>query len=68
MRISNIDSRQQKQIAIIGLGLTFVSVLIAGLVYIENKKHARIKEETLRLDREIKTLDLALKKQELAGK
>lgn len=54
----------QRQVNIALTGITLVGVVIAVLVYLDNKKHEKIKEDTLRLDKEIKTLELALKQYE----
>ena len=60
-----IEVKQQKAInmALVGIGL--VGVVVSILVYLDNKKHAKIKEEVTMLDKQIKEMDLALKKHEL---
>ena len=59
--MKDVNLIQNKNIAVIGVGLTFVSVLIATLVYLDNKRHSRIKLENEKLQREINTIELALK-------
>jgi hypothetical protein len=59
--MKDVNLIQNKNIAIIGVGLTFVSVIIATLVYLDNKRHSRIKLENEKLQKEINTIELALK-------
>ena len=68
MAISSIDKKQQTQIAMSGLGLTFIGVMVAVLAHLQNKKHAQINEETANINKEIKLLELALKKGEAKAK
>ena len=56
---------QNRYIAIIGLGLTGLSVLIGTLVYLDNKKHSKLRLETERLQKEITTMELALKQKQI---
>lgn len=56
-----INLYQNRNIALIGIGLTFVSVIVGVLVYLDNKRHSRIKLENEKLQREINTIELALK-------
>lgn len=60
-----VDVRQQKAINIALVGIGLIGVIVSVLVYLDNKKHAKIKEEVTLLDKEIKVLDLALKKQKV---
>jgi energy-converting hydrogenase Eha subunit C len=60
-----VDERQQKAINIALVGIGLIGVIVSVLVYLDNKKHAKIKEEVTLLDKEIKVLDLALKKQKV---
>ena len=60
-----VDARQQKAINIALVGIGLIGVIVSVLVYLDNKKHAKIKEEVTLLDKEIKVLDLALKKQKV---
>lgn len=58
----SIDSRQNTKISLV---VAFITILTGGvglLAYLETKKHNRINNEVLRLDREIKTLELAQKR------
>ena len=59
--MKDVNLIQNKNIAVIGVGLTFVSVLIATLVYLDNKRHSRIRLENEKIQREINTIELALK-------
>lgn len=59
-----IDQKQQRAINIALVSIAFIGVVVSVLAYLENKKHAKIKEEVAQLDKEIKTLELALKEKE----
>jgi len=59
-----IDQKQQKYINLALVGVGLVGVIVSVLVYLDNKKHAKIKDEVASLDREIKFLELALKEKE----
>ena len=64
MRIDNVDAKQGKAIGY----LVAVSIILTGVVgvlaYIESKRHSKTNDEILSLDKQIKTLELALKKNE----
>lgn len=60
-----VDARQAKAINIIIVMVTTLTAVVGVLAYLENKKHAKINDEVLRLDKEIKILELAKKKNEL---
>jgi TRAP-type mannitol/chloroaromatic compound transport system permease small subunit len=61
VRIDNIDEKQGKAIGY----LVAISIILSGVVgvlaYLQSKKHAKINEEVLNLDKEIKVLELAIK-------
>jgi energy-converting hydrogenase Eha subunit C len=59
-----LDQKQQKYINLALVGIGLIGVLVSVLVYLDNKKHAKLKEEVANLDKEIKVLDLALKQKE----
>lgn len=59
------NTLQNRYIALIGLGLTGLSVLIGILVYLDNKKHSKLKLDNERLQKEISTMELALKQKEV---
>jgi len=60
-----VDAKQQRAINIALVGIGLVGVIVSILVYLDNKKHAKIKAEVDTLDKEIKVLDLALKKHKI---
>lgn len=62
------DKIQNRYIAVIGLGLTGLSVLIGILVFIDNKRHSRVRLENEKLQREINTMELALKQKQIQEK
>jgi hypothetical protein len=59
--ITDIDVKQGKAISY----LVAISIILSGVVgvlaYLQSKKHSKINEEVLKLDKEIKVLELALK-------
>jgi energy-converting hydrogenase Eha subunit C len=57
-----VDAKQQKTINIALVGIGLIGAVVSFLVYLDNKKHAKLRDEVALLDREIKVLDLALKK------
>ena len=57
-----VEAKQQKAINIALVGIGLIGVIVSVLVYLDNKKHDKIKEEVALLDKEIKLFDLALKK------
>jgi hypothetical protein len=62
------DIKQQQTINIALVGIGVIGVIVSILVYLDNKKHAKIKEEVAILDKEIKLFDLALKKHQAQSK
>ena len=62
------NTLQNRYIALIGLGLTGLSVMIGILVYLDNKKHSKLKLENEKLQNEINTMELALKQKEVERK
>jgi hypothetical protein len=44
--------------------MTALTAIVGALAYMQSKKHAKINDEILSLDKEIKTIELALKKKE----
>ena len=59
-----IDQKQQKYINLALVGVGLVGVIVSVLVYLDNKKHAKLKDEVASLDKEIKVLELAMKEKE----
>lgn len=59
--LTDIDIKQGKAISY----LVAISIILSGVVgvlaYLQSKKHSKINEEVLNLDKEIKVLELALK-------
>lgn len=62
--MDSVDSKQGKAINYIVAGITILTGVVGVLAYLETKKHAKINDEVLALDKQIKTLELALKKNE----
>jgi mannose/fructose/N-acetylgalactosamine-specific phosphotransferase system component IIC len=62
----NIDRKQQVLINLALVGVGIVGAIISAMIYRDNKKHDKIKEEVAVLDKEIKVLELAIKKHEAA--
>ncbi len=60
-----IDKSQQKTINYIIVAVGILTAITGILAYRENKKHNKIKEDNLSLEKEIKTLELALKKDQV---
>ena len=50
------------------VSIAAIGVIISVLVYLDNKKHAKLRHEISFLDKEIKHLDLALKSDEAKKK
>ena len=59
-----IDQKQQKYINLALVGVGLVGVIVSVLVYLDNKKHAKIKNDVAVLDKEIKALELVMKEKE----
>ena len=62
--MNSVNTNQSKSISYIIASVTVLTGIIGVLAYLETKKHAKINDEVLALDKQIKTLDLALKKNE----
>lgn len=56
-----IDQKQQISINIMLVSIGAIGVIVSILVYIDNKKHAKLRDQVSVLDKQIKHLDLALK-------
>lgn len=63
-----IDQKQQRYISIALVGVGLIGAIVSVLVYLDNKKHARLRHEIAGLDKQIKHLDLALKENEAKKK
>lgn len=63
-----IDQKQQKYINIALVGVGLIGVIVSILVYVDNKKHSKLKDDVTKLDKEIKVLELALKEKEAKAK
>lgn len=56
-----IDQKQQASISLM-VGVVTILATVVGLVaWYENKRHNKLNDEVLKLDKEIKTLELAMK-------
>lgn len=64
----SIDQKQQHLINIALVGVGIIGMVVSVLVYLENKKHSKIKGDIIMLDKQIKELDLQLKQDELKRK
>lgn len=62
--MNSIDAKQGRAIQYIVASVTILTGIVGVLAYLETKKHAKINDEVLSLDKQIKTLELALKKSE----
>lgn len=62
--MQNIDAKQGKSIGYLIAGITALTGIVGVLAYLENKKHNKINDEVLSLDKQIKTLELEIKKNE----
>jgi len=62
--MQDIDVKQGKSITYMVVIITALTGIVGVLAYLENKKHNKINDEVLSLDKQIKTLELALKKNE----
>lgn len=62
--MDTVDSKQGQAINYIIALITALTGVVGVLAYLETKKHAKINDEVLALDKQIKTLELALKKNE----
>jgi hypothetical protein len=55
----NLNLFQSKQIKYLIIGFGALSAVVAVLVYMDQRKHNRVQQEILSLDKEIKLLQLA---------
>jgi hypothetical protein len=62
--MEEIDIKQDKSITYMIVGISVLTGLVGILAYLENKKHHKINNEVLAIDKQIKTLELAIKKNE----
>lgn len=62
--MNSVDTSQGKSISYIIASVTVLTGIIGVLAYLETKKHAKINDEVLALEKQIKTIELALKKNE----
>jgi len=58
------DRRQQGTINLMVGVITLLTAVVGFIAWYENKKHHKLNDEVLKLDKEIKMIDLAIKKQE----
>lgn len=58
-----IDKHQNTNILVVIGAVTILTGFVGILAYLENKKHIKMKDEVLNLEKEIKTLELAHKTQ-----
>lgn len=60
-----VDKKQQSTINMILIAVGVLTAITGILAYRENKKHNKIAEENLKVEKEIKVLELALKRDEI---
>jgi cell division protein FtsL len=53
-----VDSKQEKNINLLFAAIAALSGIAAILIFIDNRRHAKVQEEIFDLDREIKQLQL----------
>ena len=58
------DRKQQASINIMVGVITILATVVGLVAWMEQKRHNKLNDEVLKLDKEIKTLELAMKKQE----
>ena len=63
-----VDQKQQKYINLALVGIGLIGVIVSLLVYLDNKKHSKLKGDVVKLDSQIKQLELALKTDEAEKK
>lgn len=56
--MTKVDFKQNHKIQLMFMGLTALSGIVAFFVYFDNKRDAKIKQEILELDKNIKELQL----------
>ena len=60
-----VDKKQQSTINMILIAVGVLTAITGILAYRENKKHNAIAEDNLKVEKEIKVLELALKRDEI---
>lgn len=60
-----VDKKQQSTINMILIAVGVLTAITGILAYRENKKHNKIAEENLKVEKELKELELALKKDQV---
>ena len=63
--MNQVDIRQGRAINIMIAVITALTGVVGFLAYKENLKHSKLNDEVLKLDNEIKTLELAKAKNEM---
>ena len=58
------DRKQQASINIMVGVITILATVVGLVAWMEQKRHNKLNDEVLKLDKEIKTLELASKKEE----
>jgi len=58
------DRKQQATINIMVGTITLLTAIVGLVAWYENKRHNKVNNDVLKLDKEIKTLELAMKKKE----
>lgn len=59
-----VDKKQQILINLALVGVGLAGAVISALIYYDNVKHAKLRDQVAVLDKEIKTIELELKKDE----
>jgi hypothetical protein len=62
-----LDDRQQKSINLLIAAISALGGIALFMGYIHTKRHSKLQDEILLLDKEIKTLELANKKKQANG-
>lgn len=60
--MDSVDLLQGKKITYLVAFVTLLTGVVGVLAYIETKKHHKLNDEVLHLDKQIKTMELAIKK------
>jgi hypothetical protein len=63
--MNQVDIRQARAINILIAVITGLTALVGFLAYRENLKHSKLNDEVLKLDKEIKILELARAKNQM---
>lgn len=61
------DRKQQVAISIMAGTVTILAAVVGFVTWIENKRHAKLNDEVLKLDMEIKKIELAQKRKQIAN-